>query len=393
MKILYATPSFPFPPFDGERVRSYHLLQALSKHCDVHLVTFYEDPRELEGIPALQDLGLRVEVVPKPKSGSLPSLISLLSLRPNFVTRHASKAFLSKMREKLREGGFTALHLDGLPLASYAPKLADAVPRVVLDMRDAWSLLYERQLRRTRARGAWLKQWLKWRVVKRYEHRALRYPVRTVLLSTVDRAALAQDDPRAREVTPIPNGVDTTYFQPTPGHEVEFSLLFTGALDYAPNAEAVAFFAHEVLPLLRKRFPAVRLVVAGRNPPPSLQELASEHLSVTGFVPDMRPYFDRATVVVCPLLTGAGIKNKLLEAMAMGKATVATPIAVEGLPVVDGKHVLIRQTPAETADAIAGLLESREARQTMGAEARAFVEDRYSWDAAARAFEELYVAR
>lgn len=356
----------------------------------MHLLTYYENPKELDGLPALQELGITVEVVPKPRPGPLLSLSSLFALQPNFVKRHSSDLFLARLRDRLRGGGIHAVHLDGLPLAHYAPLLAKDAPSVVLDMRDAWSLLYHRQLERTPLGFSWARQWLKWRIVKRYESKALRYPARTVLLSTHDRATLAEANPHANAVTPIPNGVDTDYFQPDPTRETECTLLFTGALDYAPNAEAVEFFIREVQPLLHDRFPNVRLVVAGRNPPNSLQALNSSQIVITGFVPDMRPYFDEATVVICPLLTGAGIKNKLLEAMSMGKAIVATPIAAEGIPLIDGTHALIRKDPKSMSDAIAALLNSQATRLTLGTEARAFVENQYSWDAAAKAFEELY---
>ncbi|MNX71028.1 GDP-mannose-dependent alpha-(1-2)-phosphatidylinositol mannosyltransferase [compost metagenome] len=390
MKILFLTAAFPYPPHDGERVRTYHLLRILGKRFDVHVLTFFRDPTELAGLAALQQLGVTIHVVPQPRFSALSALKSLVARTPFFVQRYASKTFKRQLQALLNAHQFDAIHVDGLPVAQYLKDLGPGRQQVVLDIRDAWSLLYARQLQQARPGWPRWARWLKWKGVQRYERWALREGARCVLLSDADKLALSSQEPRARDITLVPNGVDVDFFASDYAEDVRPAIVFTGAMGYGPNAEAVEFLIEQVLPLIHARRPDVRLMVVGRDPSPRLLSHRSPLLEVTGQVEDIRPYLGKATVVVCPLLTGAGIKNKVLEAMAAGKAIVATPIAMEGIPATDGAQVLVRAEPEAIASAVLELLASPELRQAMGREAQRFVRSHFSWDAAADKLEVLY---
>jgi glycosyltransferase involved in cell wall biosynthesis len=149
------------------------------------------------------------------------------------------------------------------------------------------------------------------------------------------------------------------------------------------------YFATSVLPLIKARVPDVRFRIVGKNPAPEVAALASTDVEVTGFVDDVRPYLDRAAVFVCPLRKGAGIKNKILQAWAMGKPVVATSKSTGGLAVREGENILVRDDPREIADAVVELLESPAKRQSMAAAARATAESRYGWARQARALESV----
>jgi glycosyltransferase involved in cell wall biosynthesis len=179
----------------------------------------------------------------------------------------------------------------------------------------------------------------------------------------------------------VPNGVDTEFFRLGTEAERPLELLFTGAMNYAPNADGVAHFCAEILPRIRAVVPDVSLSVVGRDPPPRIQSLARGGVTITGTVPDVRPWMNRAAVFVVPLRVGGGTRLKILEALASGRAVVSTSLGCEGLDVKHGDNILVADTPAAFADAVVRCLRDPGLRRELGARGRALVEQRYRWDA------------
>jgi glycosyltransferase involved in cell wall biosynthesis len=173
----------------------------------------------------------------------------------------------------------------------------------------------------------------------------------------------------------VPNGVDTTLFEPS-GSSEERLLLFTGTLGYPPNAEAVLWFLREVWPLLPRD---VRLRVVGPDPPAAALRLADERVEFTGRVPDVAPHFGAATVVVVPVLSGGGTRLKVLDALAAGRAVVSTTAGAAGISVRDGEHLLIADGPEEFAAATTRLLDNAGLRESLGRAGRGLVEREYDW--------------
>ena len=169
------------------------------------------------------------------------------------------------------------------------------------------------------------------------------------------------------------------------------SLVFCAKLDYYPNAQAILYFCREVLPLIWKQRPQVRLTIVGSNPPQTIRDLSTdERITVTGSVPDVRPYLGKATVALAPLQVAAGMQNKVLEALAMGVPMVATPRACKSLPVKNGTHLLIAEEPQAYAEAIKLILDDPQLAQKLSLAGRAYVEDHHSWTANAHTLSELY---
>ena len=165
---------------------------------------------------------------------------------------------------------------------------------------------------------------------------------RRVVVAERDRAELRRINP-ALDWEVIPNGVDLEYFWPQPGQREAATLLFTGNFAYEPNEEAARYLARELLPRLREQLPTARLWLVGNAPSAAMRAMAGEQIVVSGRVPDLRPWLARASVFVCPLRLGAGIRNKALEALAAGCPLVATPLSVDGIAAVDGHHALLRE--------------------------------------------------
>jgi glycosyltransferase involved in cell wall biosynthesis len=179
----------------------------------------------------------------------------------------------------------------------------------------------------------------------------------------------------------VPNGVDTDAFQEiSQPQQVADRIIFTGTMDYYPNIDAVCYFARECWPLIRAQVPTATWQIVGKEPPPEVQDLAKlPGVSVTGAVPDTKPYLAAAAVAIAPLLIGSGTRLKILEALAMGKAVVSTSLGCEGLAVVSGKHLIVADQPAALAQSIVDLLRNAEQRTALGRAGRALVETEYSW--------------
>lgn len=195
------------------------------------------------------------------------------------------------------------------------------------------------------------------------------------------------------DVTVVPNGVDTTHYQPGHNHleSGQEGLVFVGKMDYLPNFDAALFLIREVLPLIRRERPGAQLTFVGMNPPEELQQLAARHgVVVTGSVPDTRPYLDEAAVVLTTVRGGTGTRLKILEAMSMEKAIVSTSLGAEGLQVVSERDLLIADDARDIAQSVIRLLRDRDFAKTLARQARRLVVQHYDWKRVCLGLEEAY---
>jgi glycosyltransferase involved in cell wall biosynthesis len=224
----------------------------------------------------------------------------------------------------------------------------------------------------------------------RFEARALARFDGVLAVSNADRDTFTRLYPGAirQPVHVVPTGVDTDYFTPQRSSPDSRGLVFTGSMDWLPNEDAMTFFCRDVLPLVRAAEPAASLTIVGRTPTGAVSALASgDAVRVTGRVEDVRPYMQEAAVYVVPLRIGGGTRLKIFEAMAMGKAVVSTTVGAEGLPIQNGEHLLLADTPAAFASAVIDLLRNPARRVQLGSAARTLVVDRYDWSAVAAELE------
>jgi polysaccharide biosynthesis protein PslH len=199
-----------------------------------------------------------------------------------------------------------------------------------------------------------------------------------ITMSDEEAAVLRRTVPETR-CEAIPNGVDTTALAPAPPPEGPPTLLYTGTLDYAPNAEGLRWLLREVWPRVVARTPAARLLVVGRNPPEDARRLAGDEVTFTGRVADIAPCFARATAVLVPLLSGGGTKLKVLDGLSSGRPVISTPTGVEGIRAEDGRHLLVADGAEAFADAVGRVLEDAGLRDRLGGEGRALAERCYDW--------------
>jgi len=228
-------------------------------------------------------------------------------------------------------------------------------------------------------------RWEGWKY-KRYERRMFAAFDHVLFVSAADRDVVASDL-GCDHIAIVPQGVDTDYYNPEgPGIEPapEPYVLITGMMNYAPNAASAIYFVKEVLPLLRRDHPEVGCMIVGAYPTDEVKALAQidSKVTVTGFVEDMLPYMRSASVYAAPAISGTGIKNKVLQAMAMELGIVATPLSMDGIPVAKHEeHVLIVDGAQALADAVSRLLDDPDTSRRLGKKARACIKEHYSWPA------------
>ena len=281
------------------------------------------------------------------------------------------------------------VHIEHLRAAHLVALVPAAIPKVY-DAVDCISLLLERTLASSHSWRQRLLAALELQRCRAYESLILNRFDQVAVTSPEDQRALSALAPQSR-VAVIPNGVDLDYFYPLDVPRETATLVFSGKMSYHANVTALLHFYRNIFPLIKKHKPDVRLRVVGNDPPPVVSALARDpSVSVTGYLPDIRPSLGCATVAICPVTVKVGIQNKLLESMAMGLPTVSTKEGIQGLSVEPGRDLLVADDPIEFADHVCQLLSDPDLRTQIGLAGRKYVEAYHRWEDAAEKLERLY---
>ena len=403
MKVLFLSPTLPFPLTDGGRIRVFNLLKQVSQKCEVTLLALETLPTDAENIAHLERFGIQVHLVPH--GGELPPvslgtiLRAFLKRVPITVARYNVPAYRQKFKELVATETFDLVHYEMFHVAQFHTETD--LPSL-LSQQNVDSAIWRRLCQETANPLRKCLYWTQQRAFERYER--LINPKFDIVTcaSEIDKQAFQRTSAESRFVI-IPNGVDIEDYQPdsTPVGESSRSrppvgetsgldaigldahephLIYIGSMDWYPNEDAVTFFADEVLPRIHEKLPNVQFSAVGGNPSPRVQKLAENpQILVTGRVPEIKPYFARATVFVVPLRIGSGTRLKILEALAMGKAVVSTTVGAEGLDLGIGEEILIADAPKAFAEAVLRLLTDASLRRKLGEKGRARVERDYDW--------------
>ena len=385
MNILLLSPCLPYPPNRADKVRAWHILRHLARRHEVHLGAFVDDPADWAQLPVVRPLCASVCLRP------LGRLRQLARLPATFLGGRAlsigiySDAVLRRWVQELVQGRIDlALALSTVG-ASFLIDRRKRHP-AVLDLIDCDSERWRHQA--AAARWPWRALLAReHRLVRAFERAATWHFDRTLVVSAAEAELFRTIAPEsASRIATIGNGVDTSFYDPAPMRPDPYpadgrrTVIFTGAMDHAPNIEAVLWFAAQVMPRLREKKIPIRFAVVGPAPTAAVRRLA--HLSdilVSGSVPDLRPWLRYAAVAVAPMRRTRGVQNKVLDAMAMALPVVATPLATDGIDAVPGRHLLLADDVAGFAETITDLVrEPRRARE-LGAAARSRVVERHAW--------------
>jgi len=299
-----------------------------------------------------------------------------------------------RIREMLRQEDFDVVHIEHLRGSIFADAV-NGVP-TIWDSVDCISLLFERTLQNGPTLGSRLMARADLARTRRYEGSIVGQHAATLVTSPEDHKALqrlAQEwgDPEAGNIVVLPNGVDLAYFAPQELPRQPDRIVFTGKMSYHANVAAALYLGHEIMPLVWRQRPDVRLQIVGKDPVPSVCALADDpRVMVTGYVPDMRPFLASAAVAVTPLRYSVGIQNKVLEAMAMGTPVVTTPQTCTALLAHQGEHFFVGEGSGDFAEQVISLLNDRELAARVGAAGRRYVEKYHDWNLLAAQLEKVY---
>jgi sugar transferase (PEP-CTERM/EpsH1 system associated) len=404
MRILFVVPYTP----NLIRVRPYNLIRALCERGhDLTVLTLATDEGERADAEALAACGCEVIALGIHRLRSLANCLAALptaaplqavySWQPQLAQRIASLAGSTNGRPH-----YDLVHVEHLRGARYGLRLLGSArphPPVVWDSVDCISHLFrqaaEQSANRTRR---WITR-LELERTARYEAGLIRRFDHVLVTSPVDREALlalpSSQGSTARPISVVRNGVDLDYFRPAPDTVREkATLVFSGKMSYHANVTMVQHLVREILPKVWNRRPDVRLLIVGKDPPREIEELAHGRvrIDITGTVPDIRPYVQRATLAVVPLVYGAGVQNKVLEAMACATPVVAYEPAVAALSARAGEDLAVAHNADEFAAQLINLLEDPDRRQRMGWSGRQYVESHHNWDRIAAGLEEVYLS-
>lgn len=398
--LLLLVHRIPFPPNKGDKIRSYNLLRHLLRDYRVYLGCFVDDPADQAHEAALRELCedccfVRID----PMRRKLASLRGLLSGAPLTLPFYASRKLQSWVDRVVEEQHIEAAVAFSSATAQFLMHERFAGLHKVMDFIDIDSDKWQQYAQRKRFPMSWLYR-REGRSLLGYEAEVAHAFAASTFVSDDEASMFRQLVPAvADKVHAVPNGVDLEHFSADAALASPFDntearkLVFVGAMDYWPNVDAVTWFAREVLPIVQQTA-ASEFWIVGSNPSREVKALQGlPGVRVTGRVDDVRSYVKHADVCVAPLRVARGIQNKVLESMAMAKATVVTPQALEGIPAIPGEHLLRADDADGLAAHITSLFNNPESAARMGTKARELMESRFSWQAALSPFDTLLQAQ
>jgi glycosyltransferase involved in cell wall biosynthesis len=377
---------FPYPAQSGWSTRVYQLVRRLATRYDVTVVAYASAEDDVDG--------LRGEVAVEPVRREPSSLLkrrvdqarSLASPMPSLCSDTHSREMQAAIDRVAARGPIDFVQLEStLPWAFRFP----AHSRVLIDEHNIDFEVYDRmrESERSRVRRGFYR-WEQMRF-RRFEPRAWRAAAGVALTSEREVEIVARHAPGTPTAF-VPNGVDVDYFAPQDLEPEPHTIVFNGVLDYRPNIDAVAWLVEEILPRVRAREPNARVQIVGRNAGPEVERLRGPAVELTGAVPDVRPYLQRAGVVSVPIRMGSGTRFKVVEGLAMARPMVSTTIGCEGIDVRHDEHLLIGDTAESFAAGILRLFDEAEVGDALGRRGRELIERRYSWEHAGDRLLSLY---
>ena len=384
--VLFLAHRIPYPPDKGDKIRSWRALKHIAERATVHLGAFVDDPADLQYGDKLRSMCGDVLLQPIPRWARVTrSLRAVRTGEALSVGLYYDRRMVEWVRETVRRRQISAIYVFSSQMARYAAAYLGG-RKSVMDFVDVDS---EKWRQYAGESFGWRRivYGREAKLLRGVEKLAARHYNTSVFVSDAEAALFRKiSGSYGHTVEVVGNGVDLGYFSPDAVRPIEPAgrpaVAFTGAMDYRPNIDAALWFADRCWPLIRAAAPEASFTIAGANPVADIRKLdGKEGISVTGRVPDIRPYLAGADVAVAPLRIARGVQNKVLEAMAMGKPVVATAAAAEGIDATNGEHLLVADEPTAVAAAVIEIFRNRPKAAAIGAAARRRVVERYDWDA------------
>lgn len=388
MNIIFLSHRVPFPPNKGEKIRTFHQIEYLARRGhSLYVFAPTSGDEDLKHLQALRQ-GYCAGVFHAPQPGKLAYLKGLVAWQALSISHFYSSSLQHQLDRFLSSVTVDAIVCTSSCMAEYvfrSRRLRDAQgkrPVLVMDFMDLDSDKW-RQYEKMKHFPLSLVYRREAVLLARYE-RKIHHEFDTCLFISANEVELfLQSTPDIGKVKVVGNGMDTESFRPSsqPKPSKGPNLLFTGVMDYLPNEDAVAWFVEGAWNRVRERYPDAQFYIAGMNPSTKVKSLSRyPGVIVTGFVDDIRGYFDSAHVFVAPFRLARGVQNKVLQAFSCGLPTITTAMGCEGIACRAGEHVLVANTLDEIVEQIAWVMTNQNEARDLGARARDLIEREYSWD-------------
>ncbi len=387
MKILVALPRFPYPLEKGDKLRAYNQIKELSKNNEIYLFCVSHTKVLPEHVEQLRPYCQDICCVSSPKLVNYKNIVRnylhTKSLQIGYWDSRKARKAVKEFVRKVRPDVIYSQMVRTMPWISRLP-----YPKV-MDYQDALSMNTERRMDQTRGLWHYILHF-EFKMLRSTEYNAFKIFDALTIISEPDSDAIPR--PKNGEIHIIPNGVDFDFFDrtkiPSPaGAAPKWDIVFCGNMGYEPNVHAAQYLVKEVMPLVWKEVPGSTVLLAGANPKHGVSNLASDKVSVSGYVADIRECYAASSIFVAPMLTGSGLQNKLLEAMAMQLPCVTTSIANDSLGARDGSEVLIGDNAEAFAAHIVSLLRDADKRASLAQSGRQYALDHFSWETSCQQLE------
>lgn len=396
MKILLLCKKFPYPLKDGESIAIHNLSKALAaQNCEVSILAMNTHKHYFKGNkrPAEMDHYQRIETVDVDNRIKIvPAFKNLFSSASYHIERFISKDFELKLQQMLQEDDYQVVQLETLYLAPYVATIRKHSDAIV-SMR-AHNVEHEIWDRITSHTDNIVKRWYLRHLtekLKRYEISTLNLYDIIIPITKRDSKCFKQLGCQAQAVvTPI--GITPPVIPAKSPKNPKISMSFIGSLDWMPNIEGLNWFVRKVWPQIHEAFPELEFHIAGRNTPKHLFELNKPNIFVHGEVPESIPFVNAHELMVVPLLSGSGMRAKILEGMALNKVVLSTSIGLEGIIARNKKEVLVANTPDQFVESLRYVLSSENNRRTIADQAKTFVHHHYDNTAVGKRLYEAYAA-
>ena len=374
MKILVVLPRFPYPLEKGDKLRAFHQIRMLSKNNEIYLFCLTHTRVLDEHVEAVKPFCKDICIVQSPKLVNYKNII-----RNYFLTKSLQLGYWDSL--KVRKA-FKSYQKKVNPDVIYSqmirtmPWVSRSLCPKVMDFQDALSMNAERRM--DQAHGIWhFILHYEFKMLRSTEYNSFKIFDALTIISEPDCDAIPHK--RNGDIHVVPNGVDFDFFAPIEQSR-QYDIVFCGNMRYEPNVRAAQFLAEKIMPLVWQTHPNASLLLAGACPKAKVSKLASDHITVIDSPEDIRKCYASARIFAAPMLTGSGLQNKLLEAMAMQMPCVTTSIANDSLHAEEGREVLVGDTAREFADHIVRLLDDEDLCQSIARNGNTFVHNTYSWE-------------
>lgn len=394
MKILLLTNRIPYPPLDGGSIATYNMIMGLKEAgWDVSLFSLntkkhYFNPVELPenfiSQPALTTCFVNTDVK------VLPAFLNLFSSQAYNVSRFYHPDVEKALEDLLRNSSFDAIQFEGLFMTPYLDKVRkySGAP-VLLRAHNVEHQIWERMARQAAIPKKWYLSLLSSRL-KSYEKAAIPRFDAVAAITSKDAGHFEELSPQQKHIFPLPAGIDTSLLEPDFSQVEENAVFHIGSLDWLPNQEGVRWFLENVWPEVKRKVPEAKFYLAGRNIPAELNRIKAEGVEVVGEVESAYEFIKQKGIMVVPLLSGSGIRIKILEGMALQKAIVSTSLGAEGIECEHEKNILLADKAETFARQIIRLLQDKDQMQAIGEKARSEMIKNHGRTAIAREITEYY---